>query len=212
MKNSFFRSTAAMFLAAIVGLSAVSAQTHTEQVQDLSKIDIGNFGQMDDRLYRGAQPEPDDYASLAAIGIKTIVDLRNDPTDYEKAAAEANGMKYVNIPMSGWKYPDDEDVEAFMALMNNPETGKVYVHCKAGKHRTGLVGAIYRFNNYDWSYDQAYKEMKKYNYTSWPVHFNIKSYVKSYSKQYEKEKSRSAAAAARAAAVRTATATAGVAN
>lgn len=199
-----------MMCAVILGISTVSAQT--EPVQDPPPVDIINFGQMDERFYRGGQPEMDDYASLAALGIKTIVDLRNDPTDYEKSAAEAHGMTYVNIPMSGWKYPDDEDIQTFMALMNKPETGKVYVHCKAGKHRTGLVGAIYRFNNYDWSYDQAYKEMKKYNYTSWPVHFNIKSYVKSYSKQYEKEKTQNAAAAARAAAVRTATVTAGVAN
>ena len=54
---------------------------------------------MDERYYCGAQPEPGDYQALADLGIKTVVDLRNDPTDYEKSAAEAVGMKYVNIPM-----------------------------------------------------------------------------------------------------------------
>ena len=158
---------------------------------------------MDDRLYRGAQPEKGDYAALAELGIKTVIDLRNDPTDYEKTEVEALGMKYVNIPMSGWKYADDKDVEKFMSLMNDPATGPVYVHCKAGKHRTGLVGAVYRFHKYGWDYDQAYKEMKKFNYTSWPVHFNIKSYVREYSKKFEKTR---AAAAARATEVAAATA------
>jgi tyrosine-protein phosphatase SIW14 len=182
------------FVALALALSAVTASTAQEATasKEFSNIKIGNFGKMDDRLYRGAQPEKEDYASLAALGVKTIVDLRNDPTEYEKGEAEAVGMKYVNIPMSGWKYANDEDVEKFMSLMNDPESGIVYVHCKAGKHRTGLVGAVYRFNKYGWNYDQAYKEMKRFNYSSWPVHFNIKSYVKNYSERFEKTRAAAA--------------------
>ena len=184
------------FAALVMVLSAVVASNAQEAPSnEFSNIKIGNFGKMDDRLYRGAQPEKGDYASLAALGVNTIVDLRNDPTEYEKTEAEAVGLKYVNIPMSGWKYANDEDVAKFMSLMNDPENGVVYVHCKAGKHRTGLVGAVYRFNKYGWNYEQAYKEMKKFNYTSWPVHFNIKAYVKEYSERFEK--SRAAAAQAR---------------
>jgi tyrosine-protein phosphatase SIW14 len=161
-------------------------------------IDIVNFGQMDEHLYRGAQPEPGDYPALKALGVTTIIDLRNDPTDYEKKEAEALGMKYVNIPMSGWKYAKDPQVEGFMKLMNDPATGVVYVHCKAGRHRTGLVGAIYRLEKYGWDYDKAYKEMKNYNYSSWPVHYNIKSYVQDY---YKTNKDRIDAARAQAPAV-----------
>jgi len=146
-------------------------------------VDIINFGKMDDHLFRGGQPEPDDYAALKAIGIQTIIDLRNDPTSYEKQTAESLGMKYVNIPMSGWKYAKDSQVAQFMELMNDPATGVAYVHCKAGKHRTGLAGAVYRLEKYGWDYDQAYKEMKDYNYSSWPVHFKIKSYVRDYFKK-----------------------------
>jgi protein tyrosine/serine phosphatase len=84
--------------------------------------------------------------------------------------------------MSGWKYAKDTQVEEFMKLMNDPATGVVYAHCKAGKHRTGLTGAIYRFEKYGWDYDEAYKEMKNYDYSSWPVHYNIKAYVQDYAK------------------------------
>ncbi len=177
--------------AALLGAIFVSAPALSQEPvlnNDFSQIKIGNFGKMDDRLFRGAQPLKEDYASLAALGIKTVVDLRNDPTDYEKSAVEALGMKYVNIPMSGWKYANDEDVQKFMSIMNDPESGVVYIDCKAGKHRTGLVGAVYRFHKYGWDYDQAYAEMKKFNYSSWPVHFNIKSYVKDYAERYEKTK------------------------
>ena len=70
-------------------------------------VNIKNFGQMDERYYRGAQPEKGDYQSLKDLGINTVIDLRNDPTDYEKTEVEALGMKYINLPMSGWKTPKD---------------------------------------------------------------------------------------------------------
>src|SRR5215213_292148 len=63
-------------------------------------IKVKNFGQMDEHFYRGAQPKPEDYKDLVTLGIKTIIDLRDDPTSYEKREAEALGMHYINIPMS----------------------------------------------------------------------------------------------------------------
>lgn len=159
-------------------------------------IDIVNFGQMDERFFRGGQPEPGDYAALKELGVNTVVDLRNDPTDYEKKEVEALGMKYVNIPMSGWKYAKDTQVDEFMKLINDPSTGVVYLHCKAGKHRTGLAGAIYRLEKYGWDYDMAYKEMKNYDYSSWPVHYNIKTYVQDYYKKNKDKVGRPQLAAA----------------
>jgi protein tyrosine/serine phosphatase len=187
MIKKFFL-TYAVALAAIVTFTfAAAAQTSPKS--DFQNIKIGNFGQMDDNFYRGAQPMPDDYKSLADIGIKTIIDLRNDPTDYEKSDAEAVGIKYINIPMSGWKSPSDSDLKEFLAVANDTNTGKFYVHCKAGIHRTGVVGAVYRMTKYSWGYDQAYQEMKNYNFSSGLVHGALKSYVKNYSKKLESEKS-----------------------
>jgi tyrosine-protein phosphatase SIW14 len=196
MKNRVLRSVAAVMAAIVLAVSGGIAQESDST--EFSGINIINFGKMDDRFYRGGQPEKSDYESLAKLGVKTVIDLRNDPTDYEKPAVEALGMKYVNIPMSGWKSADDDDVAKFMSLMNDPDTGVVYVHCKAGKHRTGLVGAVYRFNQYGWDYDQAYKEMKRFNYTSWPVHYNIKSYVRGYYRKMDKTKPANVALASRA--------------
>jgi protein tyrosine/serine phosphatase len=147
-------------------------------------VKIGNFGQMDENYFRGAQPLPDDYAALAQLGIKTIIDLRNDPTDYEKASAEAVGMKYINIPMSGWKKPKDADLAKFLEITNDPDTGKFFVHCKAGIHRTGVAGAVYRFHKNGWDYDKAYAEMKNYDFSSGLVHGALKSYVKNYAKRF----------------------------
>lgn len=168
-------------------------------------VNIKNFGQMDERYYRGAQPQIGDYQALKDLGVNTVIDLRNDPTAYEKTEVEALGMKYINIPMSGWKSPKDKDLNTFLSLLQNPETGTIFVHCKAGIHRTGVAGAVYRFTKYGWDYDQAYKEMKNYNFSSGLVHGALKGYVKDYA---EKVKNQHAAKLA-APAVQTAEAKAG---
>lgn len=176
-----------VFLLLIQGISAVCfAQTSPDT--SFPNIKIENFGKMDDHFYRGAQPQPDDYQSLKDLGVATVIDLRNDPTDYEKSSVENLGMKYVNIPMSGWKSPKDEQIAQFLRLINDPTTGIVFVHCKAGIHRTGVVGAVYRFENYGWDYDKAYREMKNYNFSWWLVHGKLKSFVKAYARDFEKRK------------------------
>ena len=188
--------TFALLLTAVGAFAGfATAQTSPTKFEN---IKIGNFGQMDENYFRGAQPLPDDYAALASLGIKTIIDLRNDPTEYEKTAAEQAGMKYINIPMSGWKRPKDRDIDQFLKVANDPDTGKFFVHCKAGIHRTGITAAIYRFTKYGWGYDQAYQEMKNYDFSSGLVHGALKSYVRDYAKRLAVEKATAPTAVAAA--------------
>ena len=166
----------------LVLLSSVSAFSQQASISQasVSNVSIKNFGQMDDRFFRGGQPKKDEYQELAALGIKTVIDLRDDPTEYEKGSVEALGMKYVNIPMSDSSYPETAKIDAFLKLVDDPSTGKFYVHCAGGRHRTGVMGAVYRFNHYNWNYDQVYAEMKKYDfYTRWG-HGDMKKFVQDY--------------------------------
>jgi protein tyrosine/serine phosphatase len=176
------RSPLSVVSAAVVTLllfSAISfAQGRPEN--SFSNVKIKNFGQMDERFYRGAQPKKDDYRALAALGIKTVIDLQAEPEDYEKPMVEALGMRYVNIPMVDKEYPKAGDVQQFLSLVNNPETGKFYVHCAGGRHRTGAMGAAYRFTKYGWNFEQVYAEMKQYDfYTRWG-HGDFKKFVEDY--------------------------------
>jgi protein tyrosine/serine phosphatase len=175
-------------LASIV-IFAVMAAAQTAQQADFSNVKIKNFGQMDERFYRGAQPKKDDYQSLKALGITTVIDLQAEPKDYEKQMVESLGMRYVNIPMVDKAYPTEEAVNSFLKLANDPATGKFYVHCAGGRHRTGAIGAVYRFTKYNWNYDQVYAEMKKYDfYTSWG-HGDFKTFVKDYAAKMQSTKS-----------------------
>lgn len=176
---SVFFAAAALILASQI--SAFSQETQKSDVSaEVSKVTIKNFGQMDDRFFRGAQPKADDYQQLAALGIKTVIDLQDDPTTYEKQSVEALGMTYINIPMSDKDYPETTKIDQFLKLIDDPSTGKFYVHCAGGRHRTGVMGAVYRFNRYNWNYDQVYAEMKKYDfYTRWG-HGDMKKFVQDY--------------------------------
>jgi protein tyrosine/serine phosphatase len=177
--RSQYRSGFGAFIALLL-LSVVSFAQSTPQQAAISSIRIKNFGQMDERFYRGSQPKKEDYKDLAALGIKTIIDLQEKPKDYEKPMVESLGMRYVNIPMPTKEYPKQEWVDAFLKVVNDPETGKFYVHCAGGRHRTGSMGAVYRFTKYGWTFEQVYAEMKKFDfYTSWG-HGDYKKFVENY--------------------------------
>jgi protein tyrosine/serine phosphatase len=182
---SSIKYSVAMLISILTFSFISNAQTH---VTSATKIRIKNFGKMDDRFYRGAQPKKEDYKDLAALGIKTIIDLRDDPKTYEKQEAENLGITYINIPMSDKKYPKEQQIKQLLEIMNDSKTGPFFVHCAGGRHRTGIAGAVYRFTNYGWDYDRVYKEMKNYDfYTRWG-HGSMKDFVQDYWKRIQSSK------------------------
>src|SRR2546421_5326969 len=188
-RNIFAKISVSIAMVLAIGTAAI-AKRHSDPA--FANIKIRNFGKMDNRFFRGAQPDESDYKDLKALGVKTIIDLQDSPTNYEKRDVEALGMRYVNIPMSDSSYPKQESINAFLKLVNDSATGKFFAHCAGGRHRTGVVGAVYRFNVNHWNFDQAYAEMKDYDfYTRWG-HGDLKTFVEDYA---QKMQSSSAAAA-----------------
>jgi len=179
-KNSYTKLTAITTLV-LAFAGASFAKTHSDPA--FSNIKIRNFGKMDDRFYRGAQPDESDYKDLKALGVKTVIDLQDRPTGYEKRDVEALGMRYVNIPMSDSSYPKQDSIDAFLKLVNDAATGTMYVHCAGGRHRTGVMGAVYRFNVNHWSLDQAYTEMKDYDFYTRFGHGDLKTFVEDYAQR-----------------------------
>jgi len=143
-------------------------------------VKIKNFGQMDDRFFRGARPEENDYAALAALGVNTIIDLTDNSKEYEQPAVEAAGLRYVNIPMEDKSYPSMDQVNQFLKVIDDPSTGKFFVHCAGGRHRTGVVGAVYRFTHDKWTLDQALAEMDQYEFGSGYGHGKQRDFVRDY--------------------------------
>jgi len=170
-------------LALILSLSGIAfAKKHDEKFPD---VKISNFGQLDERFYRGARPKDRDYQALAALGIKTIIDLTDNSRSYEQPAVEAAGLRYVNVPLVDKSYPTAEQVNAFLKVVNDPATGKFYVHCAGGRHRTGIMAAVYRFNHDHWNYDQAYAEMLQYDFYTSNGHGKQLDFIQDYWQQFQ---------------------------
>ena len=150
-------------------------------------VKIKNFGQMDDRFFRGARPEDGDYAALAALGVTTIIDLTDNSREYEEPAVKAAGLRYINIPMEDKSYPSLDQVNEFLKVVDDPATGKFFVHCAGGRHRTGVVGAVYRFTHDKWNLDQALAEMDQYEFGSGYGHGKQRDFVREYYQQFQSQ-------------------------
>ena len=146
----------------------------------LDSIRIDNFGRVSDILYRGAQPSGRDYADLAALGVKTVIDLQEYGETDERAMVEKSGMQYVNIKMTTRIVPTDKQVEQFLSIVNDPAKQPVYVHCAGGRHRTGVMTAIYRMADEGWTSERAFKEMKQYRFGADYLHPEFKKFVYAY--------------------------------
>ena len=165
----------------ICTFQVVHAPITATTAKNWTTIEIKNFGRIDEQYFRGAQPQGHDYEDLSGLGIKTVITLTSTDTDpNEKVMVEKAGMKYCEIPMDSHTPPADSQVAEFLRLVNDPVNRPVYVHCVAGKHRTGVMTAIYRMSKHRWTADQAYKEMQKYQFGPALFHLKLKRFVYDY--------------------------------
>jgi tyrosine-protein phosphatase SIW14 len=167
-------------LAAPAAARPAAAPATTASSLALATIRIDNFGRLNDNYYRGAQPGDRDYTDLAALGIRTVIDLTRDGRSDEQGLVEGAGMKFVRIPLTTSDRPSDAAVLQFLALVNDPANQPVYVHCQGGRHRTGVMTAVYRMTEDGWTADRAYAEMKQFNFEGFPGHPTLKTFVFDY--------------------------------
>jgi protein tyrosine/serine phosphatase len=100
--------------------------------------------------------------------VRTIVNLRDVEAKVEEEEGEARslGMRFVNIPLSPHQRISMAAVKQFLSVVTNPSMQPVFVHCKAGKDRTGAMIAIFRMDRQGWSPKQAYEEMVSMGFDS----------------------------------------------
>ena len=140
---------------------------------------LANGGRINEYLYRGAQPRTGGLQELKNLGVTTIVDLRGeDPArrDWERQQAESLGIRFVNIPVSGWVPPSNEQVAQFLSLFQNNPREKIFVHCRFGDDRTGVFVATYRMAYDGWTAQQALDEMYYFGFNGiW--HPSMKTFI-----------------------------------
>ena len=161
---------------------AIGASAQTTAAAPSVRIGIDNFARVSDTYFRGAQPMGSDYSDLAKLGIKTVINLIGDSDldTMEKSSVEQQGMRYVIIPMSTRKAPTTQQLETFLKIVNDPASQPVYVHCVGGRHRTGVMTAVYRMTKDGISGAEAFSEMKRFNYGPDFLHPEFKKFVYAY--------------------------------
>jgi protein tyrosine/serine phosphatase len=121
---------------------------------------IHNLARVNDHIYRGRQPSKEDYPDLAKMGIKTVLDLRggrvHEPR--EEREVEAAGMHHISIRLSGIFEPHDWQIAKIIAVLQDADRWPIYIHCRRGDDRLGMVIACYRMVNDHWTNQQALGE------------------------------------------------------
>ena len=137
---------------------------------------IERFVQVDDRLFRGAQPDLAGFKYLRDLGVRTIINLREAEDGErlnEREIVESLGMRYVNIPVKDGNFftrsrriPPDA-IRSFFQTIDAPESGRVFVHCHRGADRTGALVSFYRIVRHNWDSVRAYAEARQIGMRSW---------------------------------------------
>ena len=165
------------FASAVLLAQAPSAPAHYDS--------LPNFHQVNHNLYRSAQPKAPGFGILARLGVKSIVNLREDDAaaEYEASLAGAAGLKYFNVPLGRTGRPQDEQVEKILSLVNDPANQPVLVHCRLGADRTGTVIALYRITHDGWTSKRATDEAEDFGMHFWES--GMKNYIRDYYKRYQ---------------------------
>jgi tyrosine-protein phosphatase SIW14 len=185
-RSFFFISL--IFLVVIAPLDAASPQTKAETQspavraigRKLEEKGVPNFGEVTPTLYRGGLLNGTGLKALAKMGVVIVVDTHaNDET--EEKEAKALGMQYVAIP---WHcpWPHDEVFAKFLKLLRENKGKKVFVHCRLGDDRTGMMVAAYRMAEEGWTADEAMREMQAFGFSR--VHHVICPSLAGYEKHF----------------------------
>lgn len=134
---------------------------------------LKNLHKVDEFVYRCEQPDAKGFDELEAMGIKSVLNLRNNHSDSLFLIDSPLNCFQVNMEA---KDINDEDV--IMALKILKEAPKpIVVHCKHGADRTGVVIAMYRIIFQQWTKEKAIGELKYGGYGFHEAFANIPVYI-----------------------------------
>lgn len=154
---------------------SISPATLAKSARPLDLPGLPNLHKVSDNLYRGAQPTAEGMKQLEKMGIKTVIDLRSLHSDREQLKGTA--LLYEHIGMTAFT-PEDKDVIRFLQIVSDASRTPVFVHCKQGADRTGMMCAVYRVAIDGWSKDEAIEEMTKAGFSFHGIFTNLISYIR----------------------------------
>ena len=137
---------------------------------------VPNLHRITEHLYRSEQPTAEGFRNLEKLGIRTVINLRYFNSDDDEAAGTALQLHRVKILT--WRAGDEHVVEV-MRLLRQKDKGPFLIHCQHGADRTGLMSAMYRMLEQNWTAQEALAELVDGGYGFHSMWKNIKRYVSS---------------------------------
>jgi protein tyrosine phosphatase (PTP) superfamily phosphohydrolase (DUF442 family) len=123
--------------------AAWQLQSRRDLIVDRSIDGVPNLHIVDRDVWRSAAPSSRAYDDLAAVGVRTIVDLRaEEDLEVDPGEVRANGIEWVHLPIRDGQVPTPTQVSRFLAAVERSD-GITLVHCGAGVGRTGAMSAAY---------------------------------------------------------------------
>jgi protein tyrosine/serine phosphatase len=125
--------------------------------------EIPQFREVETGFHRGGRPTEKDFDELSRLGIRTVISLEAhaDVLAKESKWAAARGMKLINHPMPWEAAIVDAEIDSILKDLGDSDLRPVFLHCKHGEDRTGLLVGLYRVEHDKWSAQDAYDEMLK---------------------------------------------------
>jgi len=118
---------------------------------------------LNERLTLAGQPQPEDWARLAAEGFDVVINMRSDPAyaAIQQRGAEAAGLRYIHLPLPAYEL-EPEHLAAFHEIIG-AQTGRVFLHCRSAT-RVALVWLLDRIAYAVWSQAQAESALRAAGY------------------------------------------------
>jgi protein-tyrosine phosphatase len=117
-------------------------------------------------MSRGERPSPQKLADLLREDFRATINLCDEITGGDGPLIEQAGLAKelvtYHIPIADMNPPKLAQVIALLDLLTGPESVRTYVHCEAGKGRTGVMTACYRMAVMGWSAADALTEAKNF--------------------------------------------------
>ncbi|MEO6786146.1 MAG: tyrosine-protein phosphatase [Chthoniobacteraceae bacterium] len=162
-------------LAALIFItSSALAERPAYWAQPVHRTTVKDLSRVTPQLYRSAQPDAAGMRELEKLGVKTVIDLRALNDDDKEA--RGTKLRLQRVKMNAW-HIEDEDIVKVLALLRRKENGPFLVHCHHGSDRTGVVCAMYRIVEQNWSREDAIGELTGGGYGFHGIWSNIPRYL-----------------------------------
>jgi uncharacterized protein (TIGR01244 family) len=132
---------------AILMLLAAGAATWAAEAVLPPQVDpslIANYRLVEPALATAGAPSAEGLRQLPTLGVRTVINLMTpaEGADAEKEVVEAQGLRYVSVPISIETFRQ-QDVDAVAAVLDDPAARPVLIHCSSG-NRVGAVWTVWR--------------------------------------------------------------------